>query len=678
MAAITAKKLSYSYEVGGTGVSVLKNVSLEIKPREIVAIQGPSGSGKSTLMHILGCLSQCQKGDLHIDGIDVSTLSKEQLALVRNRKLGFIFQQFHLLPRTTVLDNILLPTMYPFEDKSQAEENKKRAHEIAHKLGIEHRLDHYPNELSGGEQQRVAIARALIRNSKILLADEPTGNLDSKRAEQIMDILEELNREQGLTIILVTHESEVAQRADRIIHLHDGEVQSIEVNKKKEPRKEKTLKKEVMVSDIKHTVGGTLKTILQLIPLSLKNIFRNKARSILTMLGIVIGVGAILIMVTLGQYTERKILESYTKLGANTLSIYGHPNWNLKASDVFPVKFESFNMNNDIEPLKKIFPDISMVSPQLYTFIKEISYAGKSVPISKTPALGVGKDFFRIVDKTKMKMGRSFSSYNIAHADPVCVINNDVHQLLFAKENPLDKIIYISGQENTFSCTVIGVLDKSLSNEPKEKQVSVYMPYTFVKNVTDNPWEIAIYTFFLKAKNAGNVIKIGKAVENYFKSKYGVSGVFYVNAYAVLIAQMKRFLSLFNLMLAVISLITLMVGGIGITNMMLVSISERFKEIGIRKAVGATDYSMRVQFLLESTIICCLAGFIGLLGGFMVYEGIIYIASKFVKDLNFEVIFSYAAILLSIVSMLTVGIVSGLVPALKAEKLEIVTALRSE
>ena len=677
MAIIKADNLSYSYNIGKVSVPVLKNVSLEIEAGEIVAIQGPSGSGKSTLLHVLGCLSQSQSGKLDIDGIDVSLLSKEQLAFIRNRKLGFIFQQFHLLPRTTILDNILLPTLYPLEIASVTSEDKNRAVEYARRLGLEHRLDHYPNELSGGEQQRVAIARALIRNSGILLADEPTGNLDSKRANQILKILKDFNREKNLTIILVTHEADIAKEAHRTIHLHDGEIRSIEINEKRNVLEQKIIEPEI--TETKHTIHGIFKTIFKLIPLATKNIFRNKTRSILTMLGIIIGISSILIMVTLGKFTERKILASYDTLGVNALTIRGQPNWFLKASDTFPVKFESFSMKDDIEPLKEIFPQISMVSPLLWSMIEQISYAGKSISISDPPLLGVGKDFFRITD-AKMLMGRDFNSYHMSNADSVCIIGYGIYQRLFKNIDPIDKVVYISGRENSFSCTVIGTLEKNKTNKKRsgDQDLVIFVPYTFIKNISDNPWENKIQTFYLKIKNTKDVARVGYAIENYFKSKYGKSGTFKVSTYALLIAQMKRFLTLFNLMLAAISLIALVVGGIGIANMMLVSLSERFKEIGIRKAVGATDFSMRIQFLLESTIICCLAGIIGLIGGFIIYEGIIYMASKFVKDLNFEVVISPIALILAILSMLTVGIISGLVPALKAEALEITTALRSE
>ncbi len=209
------------YDLGETRVHALRGVSVQIKRGEFVAIMGASGGGKSTFMNILGCLDRPSSGEYFLEGTDVSQLSKKELAVIRNRRIGFVFQGFNLLSRTTAMENVGLPTFYARIPKEEAD---KRAQEALAQVGLADRADHYPSQLSGGQQQRVAIARALVNKPTILLADEPTGNLDSRTAVEIMDILQRLNEQQGLTIVLVTHEHDIAQFARRTLFFRDGKI----------------------------------------------------------------------------------------------------------------------------------------------------------------------------------------------------------------------------------------------------------------------------------------------------------------------------------------------------------------------------------------------------------------------------------------------------------------------
>ncbi len=222
--AIETENITKTYHMGSIEVPVLKGISLTIKQGEIVAIMGPSGSGKSTLMNILGCLDRPTSGTYRLDGEMVSQLGDDQLAEIRNKKLGFVFQSFNLLSRTTALNNVQLPLVY-----SKGKDKRQRALEALTRVGLAHRAHHHTNEISGGEQQRVAIARSLVNNPSIIIADEPTGNLDTRTSEEIMAIFDELHRKEGITIVLVTHERDIAAHAQRIVRLRDGLIQDEEV-----------------------------------------------------------------------------------------------------------------------------------------------------------------------------------------------------------------------------------------------------------------------------------------------------------------------------------------------------------------------------------------------------------------------------------------------------------------
>ncbi len=223
---ISVKDLIKTYVVGEIEVRALRGLSLEVQHGEFVAITGPSGSGKSTLMHILGCLDKPTSGTYILDGQDVSKMSRDQLAEVRNRRIGFVFQGFNLLSRTSALDNVELPLLYGAGGKMRTSERHKLAMEALASVGLGERYDHHPNQLSGGQQQRVAIARALITKPSILLADEPTGNLDTKTSIEVMGIFQRLNRDKGITVLLITHEHDIAEYGTRIISCRDGHIVS--------------------------------------------------------------------------------------------------------------------------------------------------------------------------------------------------------------------------------------------------------------------------------------------------------------------------------------------------------------------------------------------------------------------------------------------------------------------
>lgn len=671
MSLIEVKNLTFNYYRGHVDVPIFKNFDLEIKKGDFVAIKGPSGSGKSTLLYLLAGLLQYRSGSVQVKGHELEGLSDLELSTLRNKSIGFVFQQFHLLPKATLLENILLPTIYPIEEKKDVQNCKNTAIALAQELGIGDRLNHYPNELSGGQQQRVAIARALINDPDIILADEPTGNLDSKSTEQIIAILKDLHSK-GKTIVLITHEDEVAKAASRVFQFRDGKVIEEEVFETSEVTEEPE-----DVSAFSETSALLFNHYIKMIPMVFSNAFRNKTRSILTMVGVIVGVASVCAMITLGTFTKEKILDTYADLGVNTVIFRGYPNWRLKATDDFPVKFSFFDWEAELLPLKKIIPDIDLISPNLNSWNVGVSFGGRT--IDQDPRLnGVSEDGLKILNRSLLA-GKGISQFHVEQKAFVCVIGYSIADYLFPNINPLNQVIHIVQNESAFACTVIGVLTKKTSNKDWAKpNHEIFLPFTTYQSVSENWWNSQITKVTLQLHPKASVEKVGMAIKNFFKMKYGKSGEFNVDSDSLLIAQMEKFLNLFSILLASIALISLIVGGMGIANMMLVSVSERLKEIGIRKSIGATHASIRNQFLLESLMLCLIAGMIGIVLGVGAYQGAIYGASRLISKLEYQWVVEPTAILLSLISIISVGLLSGLVPALKAEKLQVIDALRSE
>lgn len=679
--ALSLQNIFYSYKVEGNPVPVLRGLTLDIKVGEFVAIQGPSGSGKSTLLYLLGCLLKPDSGSVTIAGRDVLSPSKDELALFRNQNIGFIFQQFYLLPRSSILENILLPTKYPSELKAgEIPSNSliEKARSLAELVGLSERLHHTPSQLSGGQQQRVAIARALINDPKLILADEPTGNLDSKTSSGIIELLRDLNRK-GRTIVIITHDSEVAKQCDRIIHIKDGAViEDEQINNYVAPSSlAPTPTPKLSTKQSATQLFTYWRLFISLLPLAVDNLKRNRLRSVLTMLGVVIGVAAVMAMITLGQFTKRKILSSYAELGVNTFVFSGSENWRLKATDKFGVAFRYFDWQRDIVPLKSKFPEIKRLSPLYTSWNSKISYAGLKIESDAT-VIGVNEHALNMTQR-RIQIGKNFSAYALENRSPVCLIGNEIATKLFQNTNPIGEVITVEGRDNAYGCIVLGVLAKSSSRKEWSKpNLQVVIPFTLFQNIGYSYWETELEGFLVEVHDGTNIEEIGKKIRAYYSLKYGKTGIFRADSDSVLIAQMQKFLTLFTIMLAAIALLSLLVGGIGIANMMLVAVNERYREIGLRKALGATDLSIRVQFITESIVVCGIAGLVGLLIGFITYESVIYGASYFVKQLEFEWTVDPYSLVFALGSIILVGIFSGLAPALKAEKLQVIEALRSE
>ncbi|HUP56947.1 MAG TPA: ATP-binding cassette domain-containing protein [Bdellovibrionota bacterium] len=667
---ISASQLSHAYGAEGSRTEVLKGVDLEIVPGEMVAIQGPSGSGKSTLLYLLAGLLKPQAGSVRIFGRDVASLSGDELAALRNTRIGFVFQQFHLLPKESVLENILLPTRFPCRQSGSEATLRARAVELARALGLGDRLGHLPSQLSGGQQQRVAIARALINGSELILADEPTGNLDSASAAQILDELGRL-RDLGKTVVIITHDEKVAARCSKVFCIRDGRIQKVE----RSATSCQVAEPQPPVSPAAPTASATerFRTIRSSVSLAISDLRKHKVRSALTMLGITVGVASLLAVMTLGGFIEGRLVDSYSKLGVRTISMFGLRNPALRATDVVQNVFDSFHPERDIQALKTVFPQIRNVSAAIVR-AEPIHFGGLRIDRGAS-VFGVEEEYFKIFS-SPLLLGHGLKRQQVESRSSVCLIGFEIARRLFVSISPLGQYLRIGGGlEQAIGCRVIGVLDRvSTLDAEMDPNFRVFVPYTLLQAAG----KTRIERMMIGLHEGEDATVIGRGLTRYFEAKYGKSGKFRVGTYSLLIAQMKKSLGMLALLLSVIALISLFVGGIGITNMMLVSVSERFREIGIQKAMGASDDRIRLLFLVESLAISAFGGAFGILLGVGLYQVSILVASKVVADLAFAWIIDPSALLLSLLSILVVGLASGLVPALRAQRLQVIEALRAD
>lgn len=646
--------ISKTYQTDKIAFNALKKIDLKIEQGEFVAIMGASGSGKSTLLHILGFLDPPDSGAYRFLGNDVSKLNDKELATIRNQIAGFVFQQFHLLSGRPAQENVALPKIYAFtKNKHEKTELEKLAD-----MGLAARAHHIPNALSGGERQRVAIARALINNPLILFADEPTGNLDSKNAVEVMKIFKNLH-DSGMTIVLVTHEKSIAEEADRIITMKDGVIISDE---KHTPHHKTAAKKPTK------NIQSIIHTPRHITPLEIKeNIFQawramgvNKFRTLLSMLGILIGIAAVITMLALGQGATESIKQDLSKLGSNLLIIRQAAQHNSGVS-LGASSYSRLTLT-DIPPLNEL--STTQYSSGVVSGRAQIVYRANNW---NTLINGVGPNYKLIRDYTP-ESGRFFTNLEYDKREKVALIGQTIYKELFKTENPIGAIIKI----NKITFKIIGVLPEKGFSRGRDNDDMVLIPLTTAmyrllgkKYLDSIEVQVKSDQTIESAKS-----KIMDIMQKRFPPVDGVDAI-EIRDMSEIQAAIKGTVNTIAILLGVVAAISLLVGGIGIMNMMLVSVTERTKEIGIRKAIGATQSDIMLQFLIESIVLTVTGGFLGIAVSFLA----ILMVSFFT---GWTMVITLKSILLSTGFSLLIGIFFGLWPAKKAAELNTIDALRYE
>ncbi len=653
-AVIELKNIKKTYRSESVELNVLRDINLVINEGEFVAIMGPSGSGKSTLLHILGFLDRPDSGSYKFFGHEMTGLSDNELASVRNHVIGFVFQQFHLLRRASALENTELPLIY-----GGKRHLRQYAHNKLKDVGLENRKFHHPNQLSGGEQQRVAIARALVNDPVLIFADEPTGNLDTKSEKEIMLILKELNN-QGKTIIMVTHENEVAQYAQRIIFVRDGDIISDRKNFEVTYDESKKYELPEAVTRRKRSSLGAIEFIDH-IKQAYGSIFSNKLRSFLSMLGILIGVGSVIAMLALGQGAKESIEQRLKSLGSNLLHVRnGSPK--IRGVAMSESDITRFNFS-DVDAIRKI-PCVKRASCSVRGK-GQVVYENKNW---NTQIEGVGFDYGKMCSSIPT-VGRWFTEDEVRRRDKVAVIGATVYEELFGESNPIGKTIKI----NRLNFKVIGILPSKGADSFHDQDDLINIPVTTAMyRVLGKDYLDSIYA---EARDQSLMDEAESVVRELIIKRHHIQkdpdDAFRVMNLSNLQETLESTTRTMGILLGCIAAISLLVGGIGIMNIMLVSVTERTREIGLRKAVGAREGDIKMQFMIESMVMTISGGIVGIILGVGTSAALTVLAGWATRV-------TVSNVMLALVFSVGVGIFFGIWPAIKASQLNPINALRYE
>jgi len=657
------------FVTGGQEVPVLKMIDLTIRSGEMVAIVGASGSGKSTLMNILGCLDRPSEGSYRINGREVAQLSGNELAELRRSYFGFIFQRYHLMPHLTAAQNAEIPAIYAGMNKK---DRRTRALELLARLGLADRCNHRPSELSGGQQQRVSIARALMNGGHLILADEPTGALDSKSGLEMMNIIHELH-DGGHTVILVTHDMRLAAHAERIIEIRDGEI----VSDKPNPDKISDLSSCTQIEDASHAEdqgnelalknslfsrrenwrdmftahGGRFSEAFKMALISMTS---HRMRTLLTMLGIIIGITSVVSVVALGQGARQKVISDISAMGTNVIDVMPGKDWGDEdASGIHTLT------NSDLEALKaQVYVD--SVTPSV-SGAQLLRYRNITANAS---VRGVGEQYFRVKGYS-IAQGSAFSSGDIKAQAQVAVIDQNTKNKFFASVDPIGKILFVGD----LPCVVKGVTAPKEGPFGDNQNLEAWLPSSSAMNRLLGQQYFSSITVRIRDGFSNQIAE--QSIIKLMTQRHGRKDFFTISSDSIM-QTVNKTTATMALMISAIAVISLVVGGIGVMNIMLVSVTERTHEIGIRLAVGARQDDILQQFLIESALVCLIGGLIGVLFSYVVG----FIFPLFVS--SFAMQFSVLSIVSACLCSIAIGILFGFLPARNAARLDPIQALARE
>ncbi|MFM5164087.1 MacB family efflux pump subunit [Aeromonas rivipollensis] len=680
---IQLKGIERRYQSGEHEVTVLHPLDLTIAAGEMVAIVGASGSGKSTLMNLLGCLDRPSGGQYLFRGQDTAGLDALALARLRCHHFGFIFQRYHLLPHLDAAANVEIPAIYAGTSRP---ERQIRARTLLTRLGLSDRSHHRPGQLSGGQQQRVSIARALANGGEVILADEPTGALDSHSGKEVMAILKELH-EQGHTIILVTHDMAVANHANRIITLRDGRV----VEDSGQPAASPVISVSQAHGEESQPVPQAATKPVSALPrpaagqevrepapdriatasvarrgsqgwdryreagrMALHAMLAHRMRTFLTMLGIIIGIAAVVSVVALGQGARAKVIDDINAMGTNTIDIFPGKDW----GDEKAASIQTLN-ERDLDALLGQ-PYLEGASPQIATS-GQLRYRNKT---SNGSVVGVGSDFFRVKGMT-LTQGRLLDERDIRSRTAVAVVDGKTIASLLGKTDPVGQVVLVG----TLPVRIVGVVAQETGFGPSSQSVNVWLPYSAVMSRLISQNHFSQIT--IRVKDGVQPALAEQAAVALLTQRHGVKDFFTFSSDSI-VKSVEKTTATLTLLVSAIAVISLIVGGVGVMNIMLVSVVERTREIGIRIAVGARQSDILQQFLIEAVMVSLLGGLLGI--GLAMFIGFIF--SLLVE--SFQMRFSLFSILMAFGCSSLIGILFGYLPARNAARLDPVEALARE
>ena len=634
------------FPAGDTPIVVLKDVDLAIEAGEMVAIVGQSGSGKSTLMNILGCLDRPTRGSYRVAGRETGELDADALAELRREHFGFIFQRYHLLPDLTARGNVEVPAVYAGTSREQ---RNARSQALLERLGLAERLGHTPGKLSGGQQQRVSIARALMNGGSVILADEPTGALDTASGAEVLKILEELHAE-GHTVIIVTHDMGVAEHAQRIIEISDGRI--IADRRRADAPAPAQLHRPAEISS-RSALGAWADRFREAFRMALVAMNAHRLRTFLTMLGIIIGIASVVSVVALGEGSRQTVLKNIASIGTNTIEIFSGTGFgDMRSAAVRTLVPADADALADQGYVDSVTPNVTAS----YT----VRYGNVAVTGTAT---GVGEQYFRVKD-IQLAQGVAFDRSAVDQRAQVAVIDDNTRAKLFPDTpNPVGEVILVGA----VPVRVIGVAKKKDGGfGPSSESLNIFVPYTTAMNRMIGQNYLRSIT--VRVSDDAPVAAAEQGINQLLALRHGRKDFYVLNTDSIR-QTIESTTKTMTLLISSIAVIALLVGGIGVMNIMLVSVTERTGEIGVRMAVGARQSDIQQQFLIEAVLVCLIGGVLGILAAL----GFGALFAQFSKD--FSMVFSVNSMLAAFACSSLIGVVFGFLPARSAARLDPVEAL---